>query len=186
MRDEGDAEAEPHTGPARRPGAMSAGVRVRHPPEIRCPPDDGNSQVVARGGCDGDRVRAVGDRHDHAAQFGSMTRCWADTSSKHTKRLSRSLARNLLSAGFVRESHILRTFIPAPDPGAVRIRVQTRRRSRTRRHSPPSAPSGSRCTSSGPAFRGGRSSSWSAADVLAQEERGPVKRLAGLVEYAGE
>jgi hypothetical protein len=26
----------------------------------------------------------------------------------------------------------------------------------------------------------------SAADVLAQEERGPVKRLGGLVEYAGE
>jgi hypothetical protein len=29
-------------------------------------------------------------------------------------------------------------------------------------------------------------SSRSAADALAQEERGPVKRLAGLVEYAGE
>ena len=26
----------------------------------------------------------------------------------------------------------------------------------------------------------------SAADALAQEKRGPVKRLAGLVEYAGE
>jgi hypothetical protein len=30
------------------------------------------------------------------------------------------------------------------------------------------------------------SSSRSTADVLAQEERGPVERLAGLVQYAGE
>jgi hypothetical protein len=47
----------------------------------------------------------------------------------------------------------------------------------TRRRSPPSTSSGARCAGSGSGVRGAAwSSSRSAADVLAQEERGPVKR----------
>jgi hypothetical protein len=43
-----------------------------------------------------------------------------------------------------------------------------------------------RCASGGRAFRGGMVVPRLAAYTLTQEERGPVKRLAGLVDYAGE